>query len=64
MDPLFQWIPVYLRWRREHAGEKTPLGVVGMLATFTVWFMATLPLAYEVIVLLIPWSLGGRPRST
>jgi cytochrome c oxidase subunit 1 len=56
--PFFQWIPAYLRWRREHPGEKTPIGVVGMLATFTVWLIATLPLAYEVIVLLIPWSLG------
>jgi cytochrome c oxidase subunit I len=56
--PFFQWIPAYLRWRREHPGQKTPIGVVGMLSTFTVWLMATLPLAYEVVVLLIPWSLG------
>lgn len=56
--PFFQWIPAYLRWRREHPGEKTPLAVVGMLATFIVWLIATLPLAYEVVVLLIPWSLG------
>jgi cytochrome c oxidase subunit I len=59
--PFFQWIPAYLRWRREHPGEKTPIGVVGMLSTFTVWLIATLPLAYEVIVLLIPWSLGWVP---
>ena len=56
--PYFQWIPVYLGWRRAHPTRKTPLAVVGMLATFTVWFLATLPLAYEVIVQLIPWSLG------
>jgi cytochrome c oxidase subunit 1 len=56
--PFFQWIPAYLTWRRAHPGEKTPLAVVGMLTTFTVWLMATLPLAYEVIVMLIPWSLG------
>ena len=56
--PFFQWIPAYLRWRREHPGRKTPIGVVGMLSTFTVWLIATLPLAYEVIVMLIPWSLG------
>ena len=56
--PFFQWIPAYLRWRRDHPGQKTPLGVVGMLTTFTIWFIATLPLAYEVIVMLIPWSLG------
>jgi cytochrome c oxidase subunit 1 len=56
--PFFQWIPAYLRWRRAHPGVKTPIGVVGMLTTFTVWLIATLPLAWEVIVLLIPWSLG------
>jgi cytochrome c oxidase subunit 1 len=56
--PFFQWIHVYVGWRRSHPGQKTPLGVVGILSTFTVWLMATLPLAYEVIVQLIPWSLG------
>ncbi len=56
--PFFQWIQAYLQWRREHPGQKTPLGVVGMLTTFTVWLLATLPLAWEVIVQLIPWSLG------
>jgi cytochrome c oxidase subunit 1 len=56
--PFFQWIPAYLGWRRDHPGRKTPLAVVGMLATFAVWLTATLPLAWEVIVQLIPWSLG------
>jgi cytochrome c oxidase subunit 1 len=59
--PFFQWIPAYLGWRAQHRGQKTPLGVVGMLATFTIWLTATLPLAYEVIVQLIPWSLGWVP---
>ena len=52
------WIPAYLRWRREHAGIKTPLAAVGIFATFIIWQMCTLPVAYEVIVQLIPWSLG------
>lgn len=55
---FFNWIPLYLRWRREHPGEKTPLAVVGMFATFIVWLIATLAVAIEVLVLLIPWSLG------
>ena len=59
--PFFQWIVVYLGWRRAHPGEKTPLAVVGMLATFTIWLLATLPLAYEVVVQLLPWSLGWTP---
>ncbi len=56
--PLCTWIPVYLRWRKENRGRKTPLGVVGILSTFIVWQMATLPVAFEVLVQLLPWSLG------
>jgi cytochrome c oxidase subunit 1 len=56
--PFFQWVQAYLRWRQEHPGSRTPLAVVGMLATFTIWLIATLPLAWEVLVMLIPWSLG------
>jgi cytochrome c oxidase subunit I len=55
---LYTWIPVYLRWRKNHPGEKTPLGVVGMFAAFIVWQIATLPVAFEVLVELVPWSLG------
>ncbi|HEY6843395.1 MAG TPA: cbb3-type cytochrome c oxidase subunit I [Thermoanaerobaculia bacterium] len=55
---FFSWIPVYQRWKREHPGSKMPLGVLGMFATFIVWFIATIPVAIEIIFLLIPWSLG------
>lgn len=55
---LYTWIPVYLRWRKNNPGKKTPLGVVGMFATFIVWQIATLPVAFEVLVQLLPWSLG------
>lgn len=56
--PMWTWIPVYLRWRRAHPGQKTPLGVVGIFSTFIVWQLATLPVAFEVLVQLLPWSLG------
>jgi cytochrome c oxidase subunit 1 len=55
---FFSWIPIYLAWRRTHPERKTPLAIVGIFAAFIVWLIATLPLAYEVLVLLIPWSLG------
>jgi cytochrome c oxidase subunit 1 len=55
---FFNWIPAYRAWRTEHPGQKTPLAIVGIFATFIIWLIATLPLAYEVLVLLIPWSLG------
>lgn len=55
---FFNWIPNYMAWRRENPGGKTPLAVVGMFATFIVWVIATIPVAYEIIVMLIPWSMG------
>jgi cytochrome c oxidase subunit 1 len=32
--------------------------VIGTLVNFTIWFVCTLAVAYEVLVLLLPWSLG------
>ena len=52
------WWPAYFSWVREHPGEKVPLGVVGIFAAFIVWLIATIPVAIEIIFLLIPWSLG------
>ncbi|MGZ5494662.1 MAG: cbb3-type cytochrome c oxidase subunit I, partial [Thermoanaerobaculia bacterium] len=55
---FFSWIPVFQGWKREHPDTKMPLGVMGIFATFIVWFIATIPVAVEIIFLLIPWSLG------
>ncbi|MEO8034353.1 MAG: cbb3-type cytochrome c oxidase subunit I [Acidobacteriota bacterium] len=58
---FFSWIPLYTAWRREHPDTKVPLAVVGIFATFIVWFIATVPVAIEIIFMLIPWSLGWTP---
>lgn len=55
---FFNWIPMYLKWRRENKGEKTPLAVVGMFTTFIIWLIATASVAVEILFLLLPWSLG------
>ena len=55
---FFNWWPAYSSWVREHPGEKVPLAVVGIFAAFIVWLIATIPVAIEIIFLLIPWSLG------
>ena len=55
---FFNWLPPYFAWKREHRGEKVPLAVVGIFATFIVWLIATTPVAIEIIFLLIPWSMG------
>ncbi len=55
---FFSWIPIFQRWKRDNPGLKMPLGVLGIFSAFIVWFIATIPVAIEIIFLLIPWSLG------
>ncbi|MCS7297177.1 MAG: cbb3-type cytochrome c oxidase subunit I [Bacteroidia bacterium] len=55
---FFGWIPLIRRWMREHPGQPIPLAVLGMLTAFIIWFACTIPLAIEVLFMLIPWSLG------
>lgn len=45
-------------WKRDNPGRPLPLAVHGMLATAIIWLLATAGLAWEVLVMLIPWSLG------
>lgn len=56
--PLFNWAKMYVRWKKENSTVKTPLAVLGTLVNFIIWFVCTLAVAYEVLVLLIPWSMG------
>lgn len=55
---FLSYILVYLRWKKENPQKGVPLGVIGVMATFIIWFVATVPLAYAVLFMLIPWSLG------
>lgn len=54
----FVMIRSYLAYKREHPGERAPLALHGMLATVIVWLIATVGVAAETLLLLIPWSLG------
>src|SRR4026209_1556277 len=58
---FFNWLPPYFAWKRAHPDKKIPLAVVGIFAAFIVWLIATIPVAIEIIFLLIPWSLGWVP---
>jgi cytochrome c oxidase subunit 1 len=51
-------IASYRSWRREHAGERVPLAAHGMLAAVIIWILATTGLAVEVVLMILPWSLG------
>ena len=56
--PFFDWALMYVSWRRENPEKKMPLAVLGTLVNFTIWFVCTLAVAYEVLALLIPWAAG------
>ena len=45
-------------WRQRNPGRRTPLAAFMSLVTFAMWTIASLGLAAEMLVLLIPWSLG------
>lgn len=53
----FGWVIAFRRWRKENT-QQMPIAVLGVLVNFTMWFLCTLPVAFEVLVLLIPWSAG------
>lgn len=55
---FLSYIIVYLKWKKQNPDKSAPLAVIGVMATFIIWFVATLPLAYAVLFMLIPWSLG------
>ncbi|MCX8113098.1 MAG: cbb3-type cytochrome c oxidase subunit I [Bacteroidia bacterium] len=55
---FFGWIPLLRRWMQENPNTPMPLAVLGMVVTFLIWLICTIPLAVEMLFLLIPWSLG------
>ncbi|MEM9607280.1 MAG: cbb3-type cytochrome c oxidase subunit I [Actinomycetota bacterium] len=46
------------RFRAEHPKDRTPLLAYTSLATYVMWFIASLGIAIEVLAFLLPWSLG------
>jgi cytochrome c oxidase subunit I len=51
------WL-TYRAWRAEHRDERTPLAAFMSLVTMTMWGIATVGLASEMLFMIIPWSLG------
>ena len=45
-------------WRARNPGRRTPLAAFMSLVTFVMWTLASIGLALEMLLLLIPWSLG------
>lgn len=45
-------------WRAAHPGTRTPFIAFGSVLTMVMWQIASLGIAAEVLILLIPWSLN------
>ena len=54
----FGWLAMYLKWKKDHMDDYTPLAVLATLTNFIMWFVCSIPVAYEVLGMLLPWSLG------
>ncbi len=49
-------------WRREHPGARTPLLAYISVASYLMWFLASLPIAVSFLGFLVPWSIGLREQ--
>ncbi len=52
------WFRTWLAWRKDNPDERIPLQTFMVLTTMIMWYVATLGVAVEVLVFLLPWSLG------
>lgn len=48
----------YLEWKKANPGERIPLQAFSVLATYAMWFIASLGVAVLVLFMYIPWSMG------
>ena len=55
---FWSWIGPYLEFRKNNSKQKVPMAALGIFVTFTLWQIATIPVAVEVLAILTPWSLN------
>lgn len=51
-------VEMWMRWKKSHPGQITPLVAYMSLLTWLMWGLASLGLVVEAVFFLIPWSLG------
>ena len=57
---IFQILHMVSIWRAAHPGRITPLAAWMSVITEGMWFIASIGVAWEIVVYLLPWSLGLR----
>ena len=52
------WFWSYRAWRAENPDSRIPLQTFIVIATMLMWYLSSIGVAAEVLVFLLPWSLG------
>jgi cytochrome c oxidase subunit 1 len=52
------WFRAFFDWRADNPDERIPLQAFMALVTMLMWYVCTVGVAVEVLVFLLPWSLG------
>lgn len=52
----------FVQWKKENKGQTTPLLSYMVVVNNLMWFVATLGVAAEVLLQLLPWSMGFVER--
>ncbi|MCX7569113.1 b(o/a)3-type cytochrome-c oxidase subunit 1 [Tumebacillus sp. DT12] len=58
----FGMIHSYRHWRKNNEGKLSPLFAFMAISTMVLWLIATLGVAAEVVLQLIPWSFGWTDK--
>ncbi len=54
----FSFLATLIGWRKDNPGQRTPFIALAANITMVMWMIATLGVATEILVLIIPWTLG------
>lgn len=57
---LANMIWAMVQYRKENPEHRIPLLAYTSVATYLMWFLASLGIAIEVLVFILPWSLGWK----
>jgi cytochrome c oxidase subunit 1 len=54
----YDYFRTFWAWRKDNPDERIPLRTFMVLITMLMWYLSTMGVAVEVVVFVIPWSLG------
>jgi len=54
----YDWFRTFWSWRKDNRGERIPLQTFMVLITMLMWYLSTMGVAAEVLIFVLPWSLG------